>query len=329
MLDLSLQRDFDAICLGRAGMDLYAVEHGRDFADVEHFRKSVGGSPANIAVGMARLNSPTGFIGKLSDDVVGHFVRDFLNREKVDTGGLGIDNCGTRTSLALTEIRPDNCNVIIYRNNASDLALAPEDISEDYIRRARILVVSGTALSASPSRDAVFTAIDYATHHNVLVLLDLDYRAYTWQSAQEAADIYQRAAAVSTLLVGNQEEYEVLGVPPDSDAAAVADFCLNDTTRVVIFKSGGQGSQVFARDDSSASLTRFEQRVYPVEVKKPFGAGDAYAAAICAGLCSGLPLRECVARGAAAAAIVVAGDSCCESSPDTETLEAFIRSHSS
>ena len=49
-------------------MDLYALEPHLDFADVKHFRKSVGGSPANIAVALSTLGARVGFIGKVSDD---------------------------------------------------------------------------------------------------------------------------------------------------------------------------------------------------------------------------------------------------------------------
>ncbi len=323
MLDLSLKRPLDAICMGRAGLDLYANELNTAFSDVTQFNKHVGGSPANIAVGMSKLGAKLGFIGKVSDDVVGGFVKEYLAEQGVDVSGVTLDDTGTRTSLAITEMRADNCAVVIYRNNAADLALTPQDVSSDYIASARMLVVSGTALSTSPSRDAVFAAIDVATANNNLVVLDLDYRAYTWTSLAEAAEVYQRAAASAHVLIGNNEEFEVMGVPAGSDPERTAQSCLQGRTHTVLIKAGEAGSSIFSADG-----TCFTQGRYNVDVVKPFGAGDAYAAAICAGLIQGLSLQECVARGSAAAAIVVAGYSCSAASPDTQALEKFMSEHS-
>ena len=76
------------ICLGRAGVDLYALEPNLDFKDVLHFRKSVGGSPANIAVALSTLGLNVGFIGKVSGDPFGQYVKSFLEEKGVDTEGL-------------------------------------------------------------------------------------------------------------------------------------------------------------------------------------------------------------------------------------------------
>ncbi len=319
MLNLSLDKQFAAICLGRAGMDLYANELNTDFNQVTQFNKHVGGSPANIAVGMAKLGASVGFIGKVSDDVVGRYVNDYLSSQGVDIAGMQVDSTGTRTSLAITEMKPDNCAVVIYRNNAADLALAAEDINADYIAKSRMLVVSGTALSAEPSRSATLKAIEYAVASDTLVVLDLDYRAYTWQSEQEAAQVYQHAAKHAHLLIGNNEEYEVMGVAANSQISDTAKACLRDNTQCILIKAGSAGSYAFTRDGD-----HFAQGVFSVNSLKPFGAGDAYAAAICTGLSQGLSLRDCVARGSAAAAIVVSGTSCSEASPTSAQLELFM-----
>lgn len=48
-------RQFDVICLGRLGVDLYAQQIGAPLEDVSSFAKYLGGSSANIAFGTARL----------------------------------------------------------------------------------------------------------------------------------------------------------------------------------------------------------------------------------------------------------------------------------
>ncbi|MGB0865661.1 MAG: 5-dehydro-2-deoxygluconokinase [Granulosicoccaceae bacterium] len=318
-------RPVDALCLGRAGVDLYAREHNTPMGEVSGFEKYVGGSPANIAVAMSRLGAKVGMIGMVSADSLGEYVRDYLRSEGVSVEGLGTVADGSRTSLAVTEMRPDNCEVVIYRNRAADLALAPEHIDPQMIASARLLVISGTALCESPSREAVFAALLAAEQAGTSVMLDLDYRAYNWRSLADASACYRLAARFATLVVGNREEFEVLGAPVQDGDAAIAASLLDapGATRVVFVKAGAEGSKVYT-DKQPAPI---EQAVFTVQATKPFGAGDAYAGTICAGLLAGLPLAECVRRGSAAAAIVVAGNSCSDASPTETELSTFMTQH--
>ena len=158
-LTLQESRPIDVICLGRAGVDLYANEHNVDFSDVSGFTKYVGGSSANIAIALAKLNCSVGFITALSDDMLGDYVRDYMAGKGIDLEGVQTSPIGSRTSLAITEMKADNCGVVIYRNNAADLELDAKQLSEEYIASAKILVVTGTELAQSPSREATFSAI--------------------------------------------------------------------------------------------------------------------------------------------------------------------------
>ena len=62
------EKKYDLIALGRACVDLNAVEYNRPMEETMTFSKYVGGSPANIAIGAAKLGLKCGFIGKVPDD---------------------------------------------------------------------------------------------------------------------------------------------------------------------------------------------------------------------------------------------------------------------
>ena len=49
------------------------------------FAKSVGGSPTNTAIGAARLGLKAGLITAVGDEHIGRFIREQLERERVDT----------------------------------------------------------------------------------------------------------------------------------------------------------------------------------------------------------------------------------------------------
>src|SRR4029453_3727770 len=152
------------------------------------FTKYVGGSPANIAIGMSRLGRKTAFIGKIANDQMGRFINDYLQRNDIDTSNVVTDDTGAVTGLAFTEIKsPTDCSILMYRDNVADLKLEAGEVSEQLIAQPKMVLISGTALAKSPSREAVFQALHYAKKHQTVIAFDLDYRPYTWTSKEETA----------------------------------------------------------------------------------------------------------------------------------------------
>lgn len=50
----------------------------------------------------------------------------------------------------------------MYRDEVADLYLDPSEVSEEYIKKTEMLLISGTALAKSPSREATLKAIALA-----------------------------------------------------------------------------------------------------------------------------------------------------------------------
>src|SRR5207245_1012663 len=110
----------DAIVLGRIGYDLYSEEPHVPLPQVRRFSRYLGGSSANMAVGLARLGVSAGMVGCLGDDSLSRFLVDFLRSEKVDTSHLQIAP-GYLPSLSLTEVSPpDRFPQVFYRHDAVD-----------------------------------------------------------------------------------------------------------------------------------------------------------------------------------------------------------------
>jgi 5-dehydro-2-deoxygluconokinase len=223
-----------------------------------------------------------------------------------------------RTSLAVVETRAENCQSVIYRNNAADLALDKEDIEHVHFDGFGALIVTGTALAVEPSRSATLLAIARARDAGVAVVLDVDYRPYSWSSAAEATRVCRAAAVASDIVVGNDVEFDVMaGGGGGLDLAGE----LAAGRSAVIYKMGERGSISFAGEQ------RFEIPIVHVEALKPTGAGDAFMAGLVTGLASGHDLPHAVRRGTAAAAIVVTRVGCAPASPTSEELDDFIRRH--
>ena len=210
-LTFKQDRKLDIVPIGRLAVDLNANEINRPMEETISFTKYLGGSPANIAIATAKLGLKTGFIGRVANDQFGRYIFDYLKSYEVDTSSVVTDQSGSKTGLAFTEIKsPAECSIMMYRDNVVDLKLEVTDVDEEYIKNAKAILISGTAMSASPSREATFAALELARKHETVVFFDIDYRPYTWNNVQETAIYYSLAAEKSDVIIGTREEFDML-----------------------------------------------------------------------------------------------------------------------
>lgn len=323
MIKFLESRELDVITVGRAGIDLYPRELNCIMEQVQTYAKHVGGSPANIAVGLARLGKKTGMISRVSDDALGRFVIQYLERKEIATEGVQIDDKGALNSLTLAEVKsPENCGVIMYRENCADLNLDPDLIDEGFIKKAKALLITGTALSKSPSRESTFKAIELARKNGLVVFFDIDYRPYTWISEEAASITYHNAAEKCNVIIGTREEFEVMerftGIDSLSDVE-IANKWIEKGAEIVIVKHGEKGSHAFTKENEPV-----KHGIFPAKMKKTFGAGDAFAAGFIYGMLENYTLVESLGIGSAAASINISGDTCTEAMPTVEQLKLLL-----
>ncbi|MCG8573149.1 MAG: PfkB family carbohydrate kinase, partial [Spirochaetes bacterium] len=138
MIKFKQNRKLDVITVGRIGVDFYPLQTNRTLEEVETFAKHIGGSPANIAVGLAHLGKKAGIISRVSDDAFGRYAINYLKSKGIEIQGVQIDDKGALNSLAITEVKsPESCGLIMYRDNCADLNLEPGLINEMFIEKAK------------------------------------------------------------------------------------------------------------------------------------------------------------------------------------------------
>ena len=306
----------DVVSVGRISVDLYAQEPHAGFADQQSFRKSVGGSPTNVAVAAARLGHDVTLVTKVGEDDFGDYIRGRLEGWGVDTTYIR-SAPGAQTPLAFAALTPpETPTVIFYRGAAApDTQLVPSDVPEELIAGAKILWISQGSLAQGSTAETCLTWMglrskDYHT------ILDLDYRPSLWASVDDARSMAKRAIALSTVVVGNSEECEVaLGV---SDPDAAADALLSAGVKLAIIKLGAGGALL------ASETERVRVAPTPIEVVCGLGAGDAFGGALCHGLLKGLSLEEIGALANAAGAHVATKLTCADAMPSVEELQQVM-----
>ena len=315
-------RKFDLIAVGRIAIDFNPLDYFKPLSESQQYRKYLGGSPANVAVGLARLGKKVGFIGKVSDDRFGDYVTDFFAKEGIDVSRVTRAKNGEKLGLTFTEIHsPNDSSILMYRDGVADLMLDPSEVDEEYIANAKAILISGTALAQSPSREACLKAMQLAEKNGTRIIFDIDYREYNWKSKDEIAVYYTAVAEHADIIMGSREEYDLTQAifAPDMDDEKTAAYWFSKKAKIVIIKHGKKGSTAHTFDGAKYNIKSF-----PVTAFKSFGGGDGYGSAFLYGLFEGKEIIDCLELGSASASMLVSAHGCSEFMPTVAELEKFI-----
>jgi 5-dehydro-2-deoxygluconokinase len=308
------------LVLGRAGMDLYPDPPGTRIEDAVRMVACLGGSSGNIAAALARQGARVSMLTKLSDDAIGRFTRAELAKYGIDDAYVSVAGGGARTTLAFAETRVEDHQSVLYRNGAADFSLSVDDVAAVDFGAFDALIATGTALAMEPSRGAVLAAFDLARAAGVPVVLDIDYRPYSWPSAEVAAATYARAAGLCDVVIGNDVEFGVLAGSVGEGLARARELAAG-SVQIVVYKRGEDGAVTFADG------VEYRTGIYPVTALKPTGAGDAFMGSFICALADDVDVRGAVLRGSAAAAIVVGRVGCAPAMPTPSELNEFLAGH--
>jgi len=307
----------DAIILGRIGYDLYSEEPNVPLAQVRTFSRYLGGSSANMAVGLARQGARVGMIASVGTDSLSDFLLEFLKQERVETSHVQ-RVAGYLPSLAITEITPpDHFPQVFYRHDPVDVMLRATAADLDYVKTGRMFITNGTSLCAPPSRESTYKALERAKEAGLKVVFDVDFRAMSWPSPEEAGLAVRLALPFIDVLIGNQLELKLVAGLDDLDAARAK--LLKARVPMLVSKLGDEGTCVWTEGEPV-----FEPPC-KVEVLSTIGAGDGFASGFLAAMLRGLGLRDCLRYGNASAAIVVSRLSCSEAMPTLAEVEELLR----
>ena len=310
-------RKWSALVVGRAGLDLYPQPSGSKTKLAGSFASDVGGSGGNIAIAMKRSGGNIALISALSDDPVGSFVKNRLIEEGIDINLMQTTHGNERTSLAIAEERPTDCEVVIYRNNPADLQINFDKNTELAILDSSNLVVTGTSLIDEHSRKQVLNMMEHAKKNDCKVWLDLDYRHWNWPDMSSTRSAYQKAEKLSDVIVGNEEEFKILN---DKLTIQVKQSMSNN--QIMILKKGKNGCTLFSRD------CRLSTGIYKLNVMKPFGSGDAFLGNLIMNYMTHGDWQKATEAGSAAAAIVVSKQGCASAMPSNQEIKLLQESTS-
>ena len=270
----------DILTLGEFLIDMFPGKVGQRMGQVESFHPKPGGAPANVAVAARRLGVETAFIGKVGDDLFGHFLEGVLAEEGVETRGLRFDP-EARTTMAIIAMPDENsAEFVFYRNPGADQRLRPDELDQGLIQQARAFHFGSLSLTDEPARSATYEAVRIAHQAGALISYDINYRPSLWKDPRQALEQAMEMLPKVDLLKVNEGELALLTRQDRIDPTDVksleqaASDLLNKGPQLVVVTLGKDGSY-FQIEAGGEYIPAFK-----VETIDAIGCGDAFVAGL-------------------------------------------------
>lgn len=262
----------DVVCLGEALIDFVADVSGVTLMDAPGFRKAPGGAPANVAVGVAKLGTPSAFLGKVGDDPFGHFLERTFREQGVDTSPMLFDRTA-KTGLAFVSLKADgDRDFSFWRNPSADMLLEPDELPQGVLASAKVFHFGSITLIQDPSRSATLEAIRLARAAGAAISYDPNLRLSLWPSAEAARDGMLEGLPLCDIVKVAKEE---LGFLFGSQDVASGIARLHEAGAKLVAVTRGPGGCVLSDGSDIADHPGFV-----VDTIDTTGAGDGFVAAI-------------------------------------------------
>lgn len=256
-----------------SGESLLDVFAGAESASGMALEAVVGGSPLNVAMGLARLGQPVMFFGSVSRDFLGERIERLVRAEGIATAALV--RCDAPTTLSLVGVGADGSpSYRFYGAGGADRQLMSRDMA---LLPAQVEAVHvGSFACVVEPIAAAMRALVEARRQSSVISYDPNVRLNVEPNPQRWRDVLAWMSGRAHVLKLSDEDFERLY--PGADMHAKAAQWLNAGVRVVAITRGGAGASLWTREG------RADVVAPAVTVVDTVGAGDSFQAALLAGL---------------------------------------------
>ncbi|MBN8494184.1 MAG: carbohydrate kinase [Burkholderiales bacterium] len=234
----------------------------------------IGGSPLNVAIGLARLGQPVAFFGALSSGFLGDRLLRALHDEGIDT--RAVPRLDAPTTLGLVGLDARGVPSYAFYGHGCADRLLPLDALDKLPAAARAFHFGSYAMVVEPVA-ATQRALVEREHTRSLIAYDPNIRLNVEPDLARWRDTLQWMLPRTHLLKVSEEDLGLLypGVPPGTLAAQ----WLQQGVACVVVTRGGDGALAWRAGGETLQIAPV-----PVTVVDTVGAGDTFQAALLTGL---------------------------------------------
>jgi len=307
------------VCLGEALIDRLGPPGGDPAVD-QPVDDRLGGAPANVACGLARLGTPVAFAGRLGQDAIGEAFASLFAERGVDTTLLQRD-AKRPSRIVLVRRSLEGERQFQGFDGDQGAGFADQALEPVALPPARWLLIGTLPLATPTSAEALLSAVRQAGSQGTAVALDVNWRPTFWDPVADpdAGPDPKALAAIQPLLqqaaLIKLAREEALWFFNTDDPGAIQqalpqrpDVVVTDGAEPVRWQLGADSGQQVA--------------FQPPVVVDTTGAGDAFTAGLLH--CWSAAPQERIRFAAACGALVCGGAGGIDPQPTQAQVEAFL-----
>ena len=230
----------------------------------------IGGSPLNVAIGLARLGQPVAFLGGISRGFMGQRLLKAIREEGVET--VCLHHSDAPTTLSLIGLSEQGVPSYSFYNEGCADRLLPQVALELVPANVQAIHVGSYAMVVDPVAQTQRALIE-REYRRCVIAYDPNVRLNVEPNRQKWRDTLAWMALRTHILKVSEEDLGLLY--PGMSAATLAQQWLSRGVSVVVVTRGGDGAQAWCADGQSLTLPPV-----PVTVLDTVGAGDTFQAAL-------------------------------------------------
>ncbi len=261
------------ITIGEVVVDWLSTEPGESMRTASRFYRALGGNATNTAIGLSRLGDKVRLIGKIGDDLHGHFLLDKLKGEGVDLTYLRVDGSfPTAQCYMTTDERGEHQFFNWPKPHAADM-LRPEEVPAEAFEGVRFLHATGISLLKDPRKSAVQKALSLCRQMGAIISFDASFPSGSGEQAR--AELESVFSSVHILKFNLPELLFWAGGTPGDEVELLARRLLRRFSPAAVVVTLSAEGSIILTENSMVTCP-------PVAVASvcEVGAGDAYVAGL-------------------------------------------------
>ncbi|PNR96438.1 MULTISPECIES: carbohydrate kinase family protein [Petrotoga] len=260
------------LCAGEILFDFISKSLNKGLGESELFEKRPGGSPFNVAVGVAKLGADVSFLTKISQDEFGKFLFDYLKQNGVNTD-CAFTVEGLKTSLAFAAVDAQGkAEYEFYRDNAADTKLELKDIENLDYEKFNVFHFGSIALIDEPTSSTLTRLFDNFVSGDLVTSFDPNIRLSLIKNRENYNSLVKSIIKKVDILKMSDDDLYYLTEKKNVEEAIMT---LSVKEGAILFVTlGSQGSLVY----KDGIIERVPG--YKVKVVETVGCGDSFMAGI-------------------------------------------------
>ena len=318
------------LCCGEILYDFISATPGAGLAKTDFFERRPGGSPFNIAVGLARLGRKTGFLVKLGTDEFGLELKRLLLSEGLEPGYL-VEGVGLNTTIAMAAIDTSGkAEFRFYRDHAADVSLTWDELPPIDPSDVGMYHFGSVSLCEPPASETYIRLFKKMKAAHVLTVLDPNIRPLYLNDKPDFKPLLMELIPEVDVL--KMSDDDLAWITGEKDVAKGIGVLPYNKDGLVVVTEGPKGARALWRGQET-SVPGFE-----VDVTETTGCGDAFMAGVMHRLTlladdasnnlvglEAAQLEDILRFSNACAAIVATRLGAANSMPRLEEVEKFLR----